>query len=525
MRTLLLILLIATTMTATAQIEDPLFPKFGKVTEKDFQHTDFDDLGCDAVVILNEKTMYFEIYNGQLRLYSNFHIRLKALKDGFTDDEIFTARYSGMNEYEKLLSPRCSVYRQNGKKIATEKAKIKDFIYIDRDSIDSRVEITPPQIQKGDIVEIEYTIISFDFALPPVWKFSGKYPCHASRLVAMFPHFMRYKYDLKGIRSTSIQHTENVDHFINLNYSYSANDNPKSLNYMSGVPERTTFLYRFGANSDEFKMTEIMPEGMFKDEHISHFYGTAAVRMRASKFTQENDYTDTMLAAWQQLTHLIYTYADPDNRYLQQLEAWQKPYNPGYVIVAADNWARLFKQLRRSPQYWKPMSKEINMPDELKSLTNPDATFDTLATAEKVYKYVREHLTWDSTFNNHTNRSVESILKSGRGNSAEINMALITLLRRTGVSALAAMTCTKDFGEVDTAYANTMQFNTMLACVPYEERLILLDATEPQKEFGKMTPDRYDRIIWFMSPFKYFFGEAEYAEDKNCKVKKISKEM
>ena len=525
MRTLLLILLIATTMTATAQTEDPLFPKFGKVTEKDFQHTGLDDLGCDAVVILNEKTMSFEIYNGSLRLYSNFHIRLKVLKDGFKDDEIFTARYSGMNEYEKLLTPRCAVYRQNGKKITSEKCKIKDINYIDRDSIESRIEITPPPIQEGDIVEVEYTIISFDFALPPVWKFSGKYPCHASRLVAMFPHFMKYKYDLKGIHSNEIKHTENVDHFINLNYSYSANDNPKSLNYMSGVPERTNFVYRFGANSDEFKMTEIMPEGMFETEHVSHFYGTAAVRMRAYKFTQENDYTDTMLAAWQQLTHLIYTYADPDNRYLQQLEAWQKPYNPGYVIVASDNWARVFKQQRRSPQFWRPMSKEIDMPDELRSLVTPGMPIDTLATTEKIYNYVRQNLTWDSTFNNHTNRSVENILKSRRGNSAEINMALITLLRRSGVSALAGMTCTKDFGEVDTAYANTMQFNTVLACVPYEERLILLDATDPQKEFGKATPDRYDRRIWFMSPFKYFFGEAEYTDDKSINVKKISKEM
>ena len=104
-------------------------------------------------------------------------------------------------------------------------------------------------------------------------------------------------------------------------------------------------------------------------------------------------------------------------------------------------------------------------------------------------------------------------------------MALVTLLRRTGVSALAAMTSTTDFGEVDSSYANTSQFNTVLACVPYEERLIILDATDPLKQFGKVTPHRYDRLMWFSSPFKYFFGEAEFADDKNTLLKKIDEDM
>ncbi|MBR3711702.1 MAG: DUF3857 domain-containing protein [Bacteroidales bacterium] len=525
MRTLLLMLLIAFTMTATAQSDDPQFPKFGKVTEKDFQHTEYDDLGQDAVILLSEKSMYFEIYNGQLRLYNNYHFRLKALKDGFKDDDLFTVHYSGMNEYEKLLTPRCSVYRLNGKKIATEKAKFKDIEYFDRDSVDSRVVITPPAIQKGDVVEIEYTIITFNFILPPIWKFSSKYPCYASRLVAKFPYFMTYKYDVKGVHSKDVEHEQNVDHFINLNYTYSSSDNPKSLNYMSGVPERTNFIYKFGANSDEFKITHIMPDDSHDPSEVSDLYGTAAVRMRAYKFTQEIGYTDDHYSAWQQLTHLIYTYADPDNRYIQQLEAWHKPYNPGYVLVASDSWSRLFKQQRKNPQFWKPILKEIDIPTELQSIGTSGNTFDTLAAAEKVYNYVINNITWDSTFDNHTTRSIESIMKSKKGNSAEINMTLVALMRRTGISGIAAMTSTSDFGEVDTAYANTAQFNTVLACLPYEERLILMDATDPKKQFGKVTPGRYDRIMWFMSPFKYFFGDAEYTDDKNYQLKKISDEM
>ncbi|MBQ5513662.1 MAG: transglutaminase domain-containing protein, partial [Bacteroidales bacterium] len=268
-----------------------------------------------------------------------------------------------------------------------------------------------------------------------------------------------------------------------------------------------------------------MPDGSHDPGEVSHFYGTAAVRMRAYKFTQEIGYTDDHYSAWQQLTHLIYTYADPDNRYIQQLEAWHRPYNPGYVLVASDSWGRLFKQQRKNPQFWKPILKEIDIPTELQSIGASGNAFDTLAAAEKVYNYVINNITWDSTFDNHTTRSIESIIKSKKGNSAEINMTLVALMRRTGISGIAAMTSTSDFGEVDTAYANTAQFNTVLACLPYEERLILMDATDPKKQFGKVTPGRYDRVMWFMSPFKYFFGDAEYTDDKNYQLKKISDEM
>ena len=525
MKTLLLFLLTVVTLTASAQKDDAAFPKFGKVTEEDFKHTEFDDLGYDAVVLVNEKSLYFDIYNGQLRLYHAHHIRLKALKDGFKDDEIFTIRYSGMNEYEKLLAPRCWVFRQNGKKITSEKTKYKDINYIDRDSLDSRTEITPPQILKGDVIDIDYIIISFNYTLPPIFKFSSKYPCAAARFTGNFPYFMKYKYDTKGILADRVQHDEDNDSFVNLSYSYSSNDNPKSLNYMSGVPERTNYMYKFGAHRDCYTLTNIPPEDSHEAQHISRLYGTAALRMRASKFTQDIGYTESYFTAWQQLTHLIYTYTDPDNRYLPQLEVWEKPYNPGYVLVSADSWQRLYKQQRRSPQFWKQMMKEITLPDELRGLANPDATLDTLAAAEKVYNYVLNNITWDSTFNNHTSRSIENVLKTKRGNSAEINMALVTLLRRTGVSAIAALTATTDFGEVDTAYANTAQFNSVLACVPYENRLILLDGTDPKKQFGKVSPGRYDHVMWFMSPFKYFFGDAEYTDEKNYQLKKITEEM
>jgi len=521
MKIILLLIIIVYSLTSSAQKSDPEFREFGKVSERDFLHTDLDDLGYDAVVLQNEKKMYFDIYNEQLRLYNVFHIRLKALKDGFKDDDIFTVNYSGRYDYEHVNMVRCWIFTNNGSKISHKKLKYKDFNHYDRDSLESRMSVSLPEIHAGDIIDFEYTLITFDFILPPIWNFNSKYPCAASRLITTFPEFMQYKYDCKGAFADDIQHGGG-DEFISMIYNYTPQDNPNSMNYMSGPMRRLSVVYKFLSRLDTFKVTRAMPTNMFEDRHVSRLYGTASVRMRAAKFTQNIGYAGIYYTAWQQLTHLIYVYADPDNRDLSQHEAWHKSYNAGYVLISSDSWQRLHKRQRKSREFWKPLVKSVTMPSELSALTNPDEILDTLAATKQIFEYVRQHITWDSSYNNHIRRSIDYILRLQRGSSADVNMTLVSLLKHVGIDAYTVMASTEDFGEVDTAYANTVQFNTVLAGVPYENHLILMDATDRHTPFRQIPDGRYDRIMWALSPDKMFFVEIDNTPDGGPVAKKMS---
>lgn len=520
MKTLITIILLTLTLTTAAQKDDPAFPKFGKVSEQDFKPTDLDDLGYDAVMLVNEKKMYFDVYNGQLRLYNYHHIRLRALKDGFHDDQIFTIPYSGQNDYERVIMPRCWVFSKNGGKISTRKTKFKNIANIDRDSMESRMVITPPAVNSGDVIDLEYTHITFDFMLPPIWKFNAQYPCIDSRLVTSFPHFMKYKYDCKGANSEEIKHGEGEE-FISMSYNYSPQDNPRSPYYTAGPVRRAMLIYKFRGDADTFKVHHTLPVNMFDKQDVSRLYGTSAVRMRAAKFTQDIGYTGLHYTAWQQLTHLLYVYADSDNRTLSQNEAWQKLYNAGYVLVSSNDWQRLHKRLKKSPDFWKPIAKAVTIPESLRDLSDPDTPLDTLSAMRRTYDYVHNTMTWDSTGDNHITRSIENILKSRRGNTAEINMALISLLRHQGIDAFAALTSTTGFGDVDTSYANVAQFDAVLACVPYENRLILLDATAKESPFGKLPAHRYDPVFWAFTPVNWFFIEATFRDDDTFDAKKM----
>ncbi len=503
MKTLIIILLTAFSLTAAAQKGDPDFLKFGKVSDIDFQHTDLDDMGYDAVILQNEKSMYFDRYNEDLRLYNVHHIRLKVLKDGFYDDELFTIPYSGRYEYERVIGIKCWIFSDKNSK--PHKVKYKNFKHINRDSLESRVELHLPALRAGDVLDLEYTLLTYDFVLPPIWRTNCKYPCRASRLTTNFPNFMEYKYDPKGAYADDIVHTAGTG-FISINYS---------------LPHGRPVMFKFQANLDTFKIRHTLPVEMYESQHVSPLYGTSSVRMRAAKFTQNIGYNGGYLTVWQYLTHLLYVYADPDNRELSRQEARHQFYPAGYVIVSSNNWPRLHKRQRKSSEFWKPLLKAVTMPDELRDIMDPDEPLDTIAATRRIYDYVRNTMAWDSTYNNHISRSVEKILKSRRGNLAEINMALVSLLRHAGIPAYTAMASTKDFGEVDTAYANTVQFNAVLACVPYEQHLILMDATASGLPLGRIPRDRYDRVMWALSPETWYFVETDFDADGKCDPKKM----
>jgi len=74
---------------------------------------------------------------------------------------------------------------------------------------------------------------------------------------------------------------------------------------------------------------------------------------------------------------------------------------------------------------------------------------------------------------------------------------------------------------VDSTYANTAQFNAVLACVPYEQHLILMDATAKNMPFGKIPAGRYDPLMWAFTPTTGYFIEAETDYTNSCDAKKI----
>ncbi|MCQ2973540.1 MAG: DUF3857 domain-containing protein [Bacteroidales bacterium] len=460
MRTILsIIILMCLNIQLFAQ-KDSSFSYIKKVSLKDFEPTEIETLGdYKAVILYNQRYNYFDNYKGVLKFYNEYYFRYKALEDNFFENNQYRIDYSGRYRYEEIFELKAIIYRLENKKIKQIKVKFKDIIHVDRDSLNSYVLINFPEIKKGDIVEIKYSIPTFNFTNPPCFDFHSDYPCVQSRLITNFPEFMNYKFQISGDQSKININSKN-DYFV-MNYGLSLNSVKNSFIAYNILPEDNNYSY--SPVKDYYDMKIYMYPYDFQDPpfHIQN---------------------------WDRFSSLLYIYAEPENRYLSIFEASHILRNQGYIKIESNNWKRFTKYLRKSPKFWKPLMKSVPIDGELANIYDQVDNLDTLAIIQKLYDYVRFNIKWDSTYNNIINKTPENVLKDKIGSSSEINMTLISLLRRVGLNAYPVLASTRDNGNVDPNYVNLLQYNNVLAYVNFQNdneiNQLILDATSPYRPYN-----------------------------------------
>jgi hypothetical protein len=133
---------------------------------------------------------------------------------------------------------------------------------------------------------------------------------------------------------------------------------------------------------------------------------------------------------------------------------------------------------------------------------------DTLQTVNKIYQYVNKNVTWDSTYCNHLSKNPEKVLKTKIGSTADINLTLVALLRRAGLDAFPALTATKDYGVVDTSYANKIQFNNVLAVLRLNDsNCIVMDCSQKNNPYNQLPLKDLNNFCYAVAPEDGFFIE------------------
>lgn len=101
------------------------------------------------------------------------------------------------------------------------------------------------------------------------------------------------------------------------------------------------------------------------------------------------------------------------------------------------------------------------------------------AKMHEVYDYVQASIEWNGTVWRSRKKDFDEILTSKTGNSAEVNLLLVSMLQLAGVEAHPVMISTRDHGKVFPLYPFLDQFNAVIAAVqlPDRDEPVLLDAT------------------------------------------------
>ena len=101
-----------------------------------------------------------------------------------------------------------------------------------------------------------------------------------------------------------------------------------------------------------------------------------------------------------------------------------------------------------------------------------------------IYDFVQHNLKWNETETFQTSKPLRKIFDEKIGNSAEINLMLLVMLQKAGISANPVILSTRDHGMRLPFHASLSDCNYVIVQATIDSKPVLMDATEPNLPGG-----------------------------------------
>ncbi|MEJ8843486.1 DUF3857 domain-containing protein [Lacibacter sp. H375] len=122
-------------------------------------------------------------------------------------------------------------------------------------------------------------------------------------------------------------------------------------------------------------------------------------------------------------------------------------------------------------QIKKNIYKHTELPASLKNISSP---YEKLTT---ILNFVKKEVTWNGKSYFVTDEGIKNALEKHSGNSADMNLLLISLLRDAGLKAYPLLVSTRNNGKVNVTYPFLYQFNDVYVYTEINETPYIIDAT------------------------------------------------
>ncbi|MGQ0738491.1 MAG: DUF3857 domain-containing protein [Bacteroidota bacterium] len=408
--------------------------KFGDVTEKDFASKVYSiDSNASAVIISDIGFSKIAGNNkGWFSLVFKRHKRIHILnKNGYDLSNVSISLYSKDNDEEKLDKVRAVTYNLENGKVMESKLDVKAGIFkdkIDKNWVQSK--FTLPNVKEGSIIEVEYTITS-DFLdnLQP-WEYQGAYPRLWSEYNLSLPDFLGYVFLTQGYKQYDIKESKNKFE----TFQVIDNRNPSATERFilsANVVDHRWVMKNVNALKEENYTSSI-------DNH------TAKIEFQLTEFRQPLGERK-----W--------------------IESWQK--------VAEDMMkAEYFGQQVSRNNGWV---KDIVAP--LRAVTT-----GKMDIARKIYAYVRDNFTCTDHNRRTMDQTLKNLVKTRKGNVAEINLLLTAMLLQEDIDASPVLLSTRSNGFVYSLYPLLHQYNYVVVRAIIDGKPCYLDASEPLLGFNRL---------------------------------------
>lgn len=400
----------------------------GKVTIEELNEkiSPIDSSAVAAFLIKNCDVKFIYSETNGFTVIKTFKIKIKIYKkEGYEWANHSIGYYTGSNGRDKLNFSSAVTYNLVNGKIEKSKLKSDGEFEEKVNEFWSRKKITLPNVKEGSIIEYEAELVSERLNSIDEWYFQSSIPVVYSELKTIIPEYYNYNVMSSGFltpvvskdRTTKTHNLTSKERVTNgraVSTSYSSNE-------FSYAENKTIFvLQNIPALNDESYVN-----------NIKNY--TAGVKYELASIQYPNEPIKNLTTDWETVVKSIY-----ENDY----------FGP---------------ELNKTGYFEKDVDVILN------GITNQD---ERLAV---VFNFVKSRMNWNEMYGYSCNDGVKKAYQEKKGNAAEINLMLTSMLRYAGIDANPILISTRSNGI--SLFPSRTAFDYVISGVELNNQVVLLDAT------------------------------------------------
>jgi hypothetical protein len=168
-------------------------------------------------------------------------------------------------------------------------------------------------------------------------------------------------------------------------------------------------------------------------------------------------------------------YGNYISKFVFQVNSFNVP-QAGFYLEISSTWKGVIENLLKAQNFGGVLNGCNFLNSFAKSLKT-----DNLTLKQKIdtcYSYIQQNLKWDGTKSLFATSAIRSnFLTTHSGNSAEINLSLVTLLNKIGITAYPIVLSTRDNGLLIPHFPSSNRLNYVICYVQHEGLELFIDAT------------------------------------------------
>ncbi len=173
---------------------------------------------------------------------------------------------------------------------------------------------------------------------------------------------------------------------------------------------------------------------------------------------------------------------------------------PGRSKFFTSSWNAVNDYLLNDQYFGVAMGAALFLIDEAKQIK--DKNLPDLEKMKAACEMVNNKVKWNKQEELYTTADLYTAYRKGSGNSADVNLILVQLLKKLDFEAFPVALSTRQNGIINPAYATIDKLNYVVAGVKYNGKTYVFDATEPY-----LTPG--------MLPFRALNSRGRIINEKN----------